>query len=315
MTSDLFKRYVWLIDVVNQAGKLTYEEISNLWEKSPLNEDHSPMALRTFHNHREVVESLFGIRIACNRKGGNYYYIEENDNARQSTRLKIWMLQTLSSAHAIDNHSCSDGRVILNVNPDAKFGLTAAIEAIEKNLCVRIINSVPMTKERNTIFIVEPYCVRFWGSSWYLLGKRHGTQDMLVFDLSRVLNIEITEIPFVYDKSFDPAAFFRNYYGMDINTGVKPVTVRLRIGDGTRDLIRTQMLHESQKEIMADFDASIFEYNLVPGEQFKRTILSMGDDAEVICPQELREEMTEIVSQMMNKYAPVTHSKRFVGSN
>lgn len=64
MTSNLFKRYVWLIDVVNQAGKLTYEEISSLWERSPLNEDRSPLALRTFHNHRYVVDKLFGITIA-----------------------------------------------------------------------------------------------------------------------------------------------------------------------------------------------------------------------------------------------------------
>lgn len=303
MTSDLFKRYVWLIDVVNQAGRLTYEEISNLWEASPLNEDHSQLALRTFHNHREVVENLFGIRIACNRRGGNYYYLVENDHSKHSTKLKIWMLQTLCNSHALDSVSNAQGRVLVNVNPDEKFGLAAAIEAIELNVCVRVLNSVPMTAERLTEFVVEPYCVRFWGNSWFLLARRHESGEMLVFDLSRVLNLEITDIKFKYDESFQPVRFFQNYYGMDVDPDLSPVTVRLRIGDGTRDLIRTQLLHDSQKEVMADFDASIFEYHLVPGDEFKRRILLMGDDAEVVSPQELRNEMVETIRRMSEKYA------------
>ncbi len=302
MTGDLFKRYVWLIDVVNHAGKLTYEEISNLWERSQLNEDHSPLALRTFHNHREVVESLYGIKIACNRKGGNYYYIADNEGAMHSSKLKIWMLQTLSNTRALNKISSYQSRVLANVNPDEKFGLAATIEAMELGVCVKILNSIPMTADHLTEFTIEPYCVRFWGNSWYLLGKRHGKEDMLVFDFSRILNLEISDIEFTYDESFEPVKFFENYYGMDVDPQLKPVAVRLRIGDGTRDLIRTQILHDSQKEVMADYDSSIFEYRLVPGEEFKRRILSMGDDAEVVSPQELREEMAETIRRMAEKY-------------
>ena len=303
MTSDLFKRYVWLIDVVNQAGKLTYEEISNLWERSPLNEDRSPLALRTFHNHREVVEGLFGIKIACNRKGGNYYYIAESGESKHSSKLKIWMLQTLSNSHALSKISSAQSRVLANVNPDEKFGLAATIEAMELGVCVKILNSVPMTADHLTEFTIEPYCVKFWGNSWYLLGKRYGKEDMLVFDFSRMLNLEISDIKFTYDESFEPVKFFENYYGMDVDSQLQPVTVRLRIGDGTRDLIRTQLLHDSQKEVMADYDSSIFEYHLVPGEELKRKILSMGDDAEVVSPQELRNEMAETIRRMAEKYA------------
>lgn len=302
MTSNLFKRYVWLIDVVNQAGKLTYEEISSLWERSPLNEDRSPLALRTFHNHRYVVDKLFGITIACKRKGGNYYYLKDNADAKYSTQLKIWMLQTLSNSHALESEKRCRDRVLANDNPDEKFGLAAAIEAMEKNVCVRIVNSIPKTPEHLTEFTLEPYCVRFWGNSWYILGKIHGRKDMLVFDLSRVLNLEISNIKFNYDENFEPEKFFENYYGMDVDTELEPVTVRLRIGNGTRDLIRTQILHDSQKEVMADFDSSIFEYHLVPGEEFKRRILLMGDDAEVVSPQELRDEMGEIICRMSKKY-------------
>lgn len=303
MNSNLFKRYVWLIDVVNHAGKITYDEISNLWESSPLNEDKETLALRTFHNHREAIETLFGIRIVCNRKGGNKYSLDQTGPLGQSTKLKVWMLQMLSNSYSMNMAQSVESRVLVNENPEEQYGLPAVIEAMSFNICVRIFNSVPLTKDHLTEFIVEPYCVRFWGDSWYVLGRDHKTGEMLVFDLSRVLNLEYTDIKFKYDGSFEPADFFRNYYGMDVDTSMSPVTVRLRIGDGTRDLIRTRLLHDSQKEVMADHDSSIFEYHLVPGNEFKQRILSMGDDAEVMSPPELRDEVARRVRLMAEKYA------------
>ena len=73
MKRDLFRRYVWLVDVIRHAKSITYEEISELWKESPLNTDQSPLALRTFHNHRDAIAQLFGIRIHCNRSDHEYY--------------------------------------------------------------------------------------------------------------------------------------------------------------------------------------------------------------------------------------------------
>lgn len=303
MNSNLFKRYVWLIDVVNHAGKITYDEISNLWESSPINADRESLALRTFHNHREAIETLFGIRIVCNRKGGNKYSLDMTGPLEQSTKLKVWMLQMLSNSYSLNMAGGVESRVLVDVNPEEQYGLQAVIEAMSFGQCVRILNSVPLTKDNLTEFVVEPYCVKFWGNSWYVLGKNHATGEMMVFDLSRVLNLEFTEEEFKYDMDFKPVEFFRNYYGMDVDTSMEPVTVRLRIGDGTRDLIRTQLLHDTQKEVMADQDSSIFEYHLVPGSEFKHRILSMGDDAEVVSPQTLREEMADTVRRMAEKYS------------
>jgi hypothetical protein len=57
MVSKTFNRYIWLLNTLLQKGKLTFEEISKLWQESGMG-DEKPMPLRTFHQHRKAVEEL-----------------------------------------------------------------------------------------------------------------------------------------------------------------------------------------------------------------------------------------------------------------
>ena len=78
MTKDLFDKYIWLVDTIYRAGKITFEEINERWLRSRLSEGED-IPLRTFHNWRIAIEQVFDININCNRKGGYYYYIENAD--------------------------------------------------------------------------------------------------------------------------------------------------------------------------------------------------------------------------------------------
>lgn len=303
MNSDLFNRYVWLVDVVNHAGKITYEEISRMWLDAPINEERAPMALRTFHNHREAVESLFGVKVACNRRGGNYYYIDREDSANQSTDLRIWMLQTLCNSPALNNSTDILDRVLVEHNPEEKAGLQTILEAMKLGCCVKIYSMVPLTKKRRTEFTVEPYCVKFWDDAWYLLAKETGGKEFMLFNLSRVLNIELSGVRSRIDENFNASDFFRQYFGVDVDTSKSLTPVRLKVYDGTRDLLRTRPLHSTQKEVQAAHDSSIFEYNLVPGQAFINKIISMGPDVEVLAPDQLRTEIRNWIGKMQEQYA------------
>ena len=50
-----------------QYKQLTFEEINVLWKESCLG-DGAPLPLRTFHQHKNAVEELFGVEIKCNIK-------------------------------------------------------------------------------------------------------------------------------------------------------------------------------------------------------------------------------------------------------
>lgn len=78
-SNRLLQRYVWLVDTVRRAGRITLEEINAKWAmNTSLNPDgEREIPQRTFHRHREAIQDIFGIRILCDRDGGNRYYIGE----------------------------------------------------------------------------------------------------------------------------------------------------------------------------------------------------------------------------------------------
>lgn len=76
----LFKRYVWLIDTV-QTGHWTKEDLMRKWLHSSLNDRQEEMADKTFHNHINAINNIFGLHIKCHKYGDKTYYIE-NENSR-----------------------------------------------------------------------------------------------------------------------------------------------------------------------------------------------------------------------------------------
>src|SRR5574344_1418920 len=78
MVSDIFGRYVWLVDTLRRHKRLTFEEINDLWVESDLSYGNSDdLTLRTFHNHRKAIKDIFDVDIDCDMKGGYKYYIDE----------------------------------------------------------------------------------------------------------------------------------------------------------------------------------------------------------------------------------------------
>ena len=69
MISKTFNRYIWLLNTLLQHKQLSYEEINALWKECRLG-NGSQLPLRTFHQHKNAVEELFGIEIKCNPSNG-----------------------------------------------------------------------------------------------------------------------------------------------------------------------------------------------------------------------------------------------------
>lgn len=268
--------------------------------ESPLNADRSQLALRTFHNHRHAIENLFGIQIVCDRADHNRYYIADCPS-ENVTRLKMWMLQKLSFSDLDDDTAPVKNRILLDLPPEEKYGLPNIIDAVQKNRVVKITSSIPTT-DNKTSLLIAPYCLRFWKTQWFILGKDIETDMLHAFNLDRVAEISTTDLTFEYPRDFKPDVFFRDFYGMDVDCGKMPEMVRLRISGRTRDKARTLPLHESQKEVMTHNDFSVFEYFIVPSEEFVKTILSHGTDTEVIMPESLRQSVADKVKTLAERY-------------
>ena len=79
MAKNLLNKYVWLVETIYKAKRITFEEINEKWLENDISEGVE-LALRTFHKWRIAVEEMFGLIIECERKGGYHYYIANTHN-------------------------------------------------------------------------------------------------------------------------------------------------------------------------------------------------------------------------------------------
>ncbi|MDE6217477.1 MAG: WYL domain-containing protein [Muribaculaceae bacterium] len=305
MKRDLFRRYVWLIDTIRRGDKPIFEEIAQTWLHSPLNDDGSPLALRTFHNHRDAIEHLFGIRIVCDRSNRNGYYIAD-DGAENSTRLKFWMLQTLSLSNTIHRSSAVENRIILDITPEEKYGLLTTVDAMHREKCVVFTHTFPIYGNK-TEFTIEPYCVRFLKSNWYMLGRDKHDGELKTFCFSNIKKAKVGDIRFRYPIDFNAREYFSNYFGMEIDNTRESQAIRLKVSGKYRDMLRVQPMHHTQREVLSNDDYSVFLLNIVPTGDFISTVLSMGRNCEVIGPLSLREQIKDLFKSIVYDYEkPIT---------
>lgn len=73
-TSQQLKQCIWLIETIYQAESITFKDIRQLWKE---NEISGGLALSrtTFNRLRDAAQTIFGVIIECNVKGGYHYYI------------------------------------------------------------------------------------------------------------------------------------------------------------------------------------------------------------------------------------------------
>lgn len=73
-TTDTFRQYSWLVNTIQWAQKITFENIQRKWIDDDLN-DRKPLSRTTFYRLRQAIEDMFGIRIECDAKDHSQYYI------------------------------------------------------------------------------------------------------------------------------------------------------------------------------------------------------------------------------------------------
>lgn len=298
MKRDLFRKYVWLIELIRHAERISFEEINENWMKSPLNIEKAPLALRTFHNHREAIEHLFGLRITCDRSHGNKYYLEDCHTGEIS-RLKIWMLQTLGLQHLVTRASDVPERILLDSVPYEKYGLISIIEAMECSH--RIIMECDLAPDGKPL-LLDPYALRLWKNDWYLLAFNPAAGEFQTFNMRYSKKVTISEERFSFPYDFDARQFYSEPFGPFLQPEIETEDVSIRIEGFERDRARIEPLHPTQKEVETDGASSVFTYRFAPTEDFMSAIFALGDSAEVLAPESLRARIADRLAAIAARY-------------
>ena len=299
MISTTFNRYIWLVNTLTQAGRLTFEERSRRWKRSSLS-GGTPLSLRTFHDHRKAVEELFQINIECDASDGYKYYIEDQSALREDKACQ-WLLNSFSTANLITEGKQMKDRILLEEIPEGSEYLQSLIEVMKQNQIIAIVYQ-PFYEAGSKPYHVCPYCLKIYKQRWYILGYCEELKGIRHFSLDRIQHLEITETQFDYPSNFSPEAYYKDFIGIWVNEKIKPEKIILRAYGTQNKYLRTLPLHHSQKEIHTTDQYCDFEYKLCVTQNLISELLAKGKSIQVLEPESLRLEMKKCLYSMFNFY-------------
>lgn len=282
-SSEIFDEYVWLVDTIRRAGRITFGDISRSWEYSRLG-NGSPLPRSTFNRHRSAVQEIFGINIECDRSNGNVYYISNEHNLDS---MRNWMVSSLAVNNMIIESRSIHDRILFEPIPFAGNTLRTVIEAMRENALIELTYRGYGQPERN--YLIEPYCIRLFNQRWYILG--HFDDKLRLFSFDRILAISKSNRHFTLPDDFDCDAYFNEYFGMMTDSRVKLERIVIRAHGHERYYLRDLPLHNTQKEINSTDSTTDFELYLRPTADFLAVIFSRVGRIEIVSPIHLKEEL------------------------
>lgn len=300
MAAYPINKYVWLVETIYNAKKISFADINKKWLNSNLSESVE-ISRRTFHKWRIAIEEIFGLVINCERKGGYKYYIENVDEIKDGS-IYNWLLKTISVSNLLMGYQHLKERILLEDVPSGQKYLSKIIDAMNLGQCVSITYKDYQWSASET-FDIEPYCVKLFKQRWYVVGVISAENDIKVYSLDRILCLEIlTDKKFKMPSSFESSKYFEEYYGIVVDEDYDVEEIKFKISAKQAKYLRSLPLHCSQQEIETTDEYCIFVVHLRPTYDFIQEIMRQKEEIELLSPQWLRDEIAWIARSMWKKH-------------
>ena len=302
MVTELLKKYIWLVQTFIRAGErgLNLEEISGRWEER----FDSPYSRRTFNNHREAVEEVFGIRIECNRST-NRYFIGGSEDVSDEYAENAWLINTFTVNNMLSlGKERLSGRIAVEDIPSGHRHLTTVLEAMTENLEI-VISYCKYTSSEASEYTLRPYAVKEFAKRWYIIGHCMERDGLRVYGLDRIHSMEVTARKFRIPRRFDVDELFATSFGIYIPEGPGQ-TIRFRTSPTEARYLRDLPVHSSQNETAADEEHVTFEIFVCPNKALILEFCKYGSRLEVLSPAPVREAVAAELRKAADIYTSAT---------
>ena len=233
---------------------------------------------RTLLTTREMQEILAGLRSLDSVSGTNHY-------GQLMEKLEVG-----SSNYMTGNQS-----ILIDLSSWYKASLAPKIEqirtAIEEGYLIRFTYYAPKGESERE---VEPYYLIFRWSSWYVWGWCRNKSDFRLFKLNRMNHLEVTSVSFEKQEVPMPNLSTERIFpgGIRVKALFMPEC-------------KWRLVEEFGPECFTEQEDGrlLFYGDYTDKEHLISWLLTFGDKVELLEPMDIREEMTGIVSKMLENYS------------
>lgn len=320
MVTELLRKYIWLVQTFIRSGKrgLSLEEISERWE----DRFDSPYSRRTFNNHREAVEEVFGVRIGCNRST-NRYFVEYSEDVSDENAETAWLINTFTVNNMLSlGRERLSGRVSVEDIPSGHRHLTSVLEAMTEGHEIEI-SYQKYTSSKESLYTLRPYAVKEFAKRWYVIGYCLEREALRVYGLDRVMSLEITGRTFRMPSGFDVNELFATGFGIYLPEGPGQ-TITFRASRTEARFLRDLPIHASQKELRGrerlealersgtnDSDDVVFSIFVCPNENLVMEFCKFAGRVEVLSPEHVRTAIAAQLRAGVAQYDDKNHLQQY----
>ena len=148
---------------------------------------------------------------------------------------------------------------------------------------------------------VLPLLLKEFRNRWYLIAQDNSKDKVITYGLDRMIDLVATEDVGVLKAVFNPDHFFKHSLGITANEE-NPEIIEFKVDKIGSKYIESLPLHTSQKKVKEGNKRDTFRLEVILSEELKRTLLSYGDQLEVIKPIALRNDLKNTVVALNNLY-------------
>lgn len=291
--------YFWLIDTI-ASGHLTRDDINRRWRNCRFNENgEEELPERRFHRYKDEIQEIFDVEIRCNKRNGNYYYIDNKEDISGGFTRK-WLLNAMAVHSLLDQAQDIDQCVLYEDIPEGTQYLSLIVDGIKQRSQLQLTYN-SFNRQQEYELMLAPYCIKVFKQRWYVAGRPSThPNEIRIYALDRVKEMRPTEVAFEYPKDFDAKHFFAPYYGVFRN-GI-PTKVIIEATSDSAKFLRLLPLHESQKELRQFRGKNYFEYFVAPTFDFIQELRTHGTDIRVVEPEELVKVFREEAQKAYEMY-------------
>jgi predicted DNA-binding transcriptional regulator YafY len=170
---------------------------------------------------------------------------------------------------------------------------------IDKNQI--IITYYTITRNKQTLRTVNPFHLMFKGGFWYLIAFCHWRNEIKIFRIDRIKDIQQTNKSFSIPSNFSLPSYLGKSWQVVRGDG-ETYKIEIKIFPPASRWVREEVRHHTQKITTLDNETILFTAEVPSFIEIKKWVLQLGSCAQVIEPEELKNEVLEEIDGMRERY-------------